>query len=268
MRFIVIILFFFLTKTCFSQGEKEFTSARNFALGGASTALVGNINSLDNQGTLGFLDTNSISLGYKNDYLLQEFNSFSLSTTHCTKLGNWGALFSRFGNTYYNQNTFGLAYGKKLNNRFGLGVRLNANSVQQNEYGNVFYPTVELGVFTKISDHLQFGAHVYNPFKTKWRAEKNSVRTNALLRLGINYSLQKAQLLLDFESNTDQNISVRTGLEYHAATWLDIRFGANFPNKQFSTGIGYRYKTTIIDFYYQWHVLLGASLGSSISYEF
>jgi hypothetical protein len=263
---LTFMLYFFNLK---SQGEKEYTSAHHFALGGATSTLSGNLNALDNQGTLSNEDSVSVSLAFKNDYFLSELSTYGLGVVYPTKSGTWGAIVTRFGNQYYSQNNLGLAYGRKLHDWFSFGMRLNYQTLQQNEYGNTKYATVEFGVLSKVSKNLSLGAHVYNPFRSKVVFEgEGYYRIGTVLRLGANYSLDQVSLLLDLESNTQSNLLLRSGLEYHVSKNIDLRLGFVFPQQQISTGFGFQLQGLDFDFYYQWHAVLGGSIGSTINYAF
>ena len=269
MKVILRLIMCFLALNGSAQGYKDYTSARHGALGGASTTLVGNLNSLDNQGTLGRVEDKNISLAFKNDFFLEELNTFGLGAILPTKVGVWGANLTRFGNQYYSQNNLGLAFGKVMFKKFNFGMRLNFNRLQQNEYGNANYVTVEMGFLTPISDNFSVGAHVYNPLRTKINtSSEQPIRLASALRIGANYSVDKVTVLLDLESNTTQNLLVKAGVEYHAHKLIDLRFGVNYPNQQISAGVGINTESFEIDFYYQQHAQLGASAGTTLTYAF
>jgi hypothetical protein len=252
-----------------AQGYKDFTSARHFALGGATSSLAGNQISLDNQGSLSKVEDKEICLSYRNEFFLSELSTFGIGAILPTKAGVFGANISRFGNLNYSQNTIGIAYGKNIFEKFNFGMRLNLNRLQQNEYGNVTYPTVELGFLSPLSENLTIAGHVYNPFRSKLITQNETYfRVASALRLGMNYSIDKVSILVDLESNTTQNLLLKSGIEYHASDVLDLRFGLNFPNQLLSAGVGFNTESLIIDFYYQTHLLLGGSAGTTLTYVF
>ena len=269
MRVAFLLTFMFYFFNLRSQGEKEYTSSQHFALGGATSTLSGTLNALDNQSALANEDSIAVSLAFKNDFFIPELSTYGLGIVYPTKSGTWGAIVTRFGNQYYSQSNLGLAYGRKLHDRFNFGMRLNYQSLQQNEYGNTAYATVEFGVLSKVSENLSLGAHVYNPFRSKIEFKNEAFyRIGTSLRLGANYSLDQVTLLLDLESNTQSNLLLRSGLECHATKNIDLRVGFVFPQQQISTGFGVQLQSFDFDFYYQWHAVLGGSTGSTISYAF
>lgn len=270
MRFSLFLSFVFLSFLISAQGEKDFVSARQFAIGGAATGLIDNISSLDHQGGLGLLDSHSVFLSFQNKFLLPELNTFACGGIFHTKQGNWGTVLNRFGNQYYNQNTLGIAYGKTFTPQFSFGLRLNYHRIQQYEYGNIGYFTTELGLLTKINKDFSIATQVYNPFRTKINIENEdeSFRIASGIKIGLNYSYENFRVLVDIANNTNQKLILSAGLEYHITKSIDLRTGFNYPNKGFSAGLGYKTKAFIFDFYYLHHLLLGASFGSTLAYEF
>lgn len=269
MKVILKLCICFFCFNLSAQGYKDYTSARHFALGGATSTLVGNQISLDNQGTLSKIEDKEICLSYRNEFFLSELNTFGIGAILPTKVGVLGASISRFGNQNYSQNTFGIAYGKEIFKKFNFGMRLNLNRLQQNEYGNVAYPSVEFGFMSPLSESFTIAGHVYNPFRTKVITQnENYFRVASAMRLGLNYSIDKVSVLVDLESNTTQNLLLKSGVEYHASKVLDLRFGLNFPNQLLSAGVGFNTENLKIDFYYQAHLQLGGSTGTTLTYVF
>lgn len=263
---LILCLFSF---SCLAVGDKDYTSARHYGLGGASTTLVGGGNSLDNQGTLGLVDTSSLSFFYGNRYFLKELSTYGLGLIKPIKSGVLGVSIIRFGSNYYSQNNIGLAFGKVLTEKFSFGLRLNYLRLQQFEYGNTGLVTAEVGMLTKVSEQLSIGAHIYNPFRVKLTTENDGeFRSESGLRVGANYQLNQVNVLIEMESNTVSELLVKTALEYQSEGALFIRAGFVYPQKQVSAGLGVTLKYFKTDLYYQYHLELGNSSGVSLSYAF
>jgi hypothetical protein len=221
-----------------------------------------------NQAALGFQDKFGLGFYYENRFMLSQTQYNHISAVIPALGGAFGVNMSYFGYNQFNEKKFGLAYGRKLGDKFALGVQMDYlhNFIADN-YGSTGLLTFEIGLIMDISDNFSIGAHVFNPIQATL-LDFNNERIEAILNVGTRWSISE-KLALNFESEAKsfEDIRLKTGIEYFINDYFVIRSGvANNPNI-FSFGVGIKYQSFIFDFASSMHQVLGFSPQFSLIYQ-
>ena len=128
----------------------------------------------------------SASLLYNNRFAMAALSSFSAATSVKTPLASFGAAFSRFGMSAYNENIVGIAVSRMFTRRFAMSVGVDYYYVEQQEVsrhkGNAL---CEVGLMYEPYDNLVIGLHSFNPFMTKIVINGKGFDISSVYSLGI-----------------------------------------------------------------------------------
>jgi len=216
--------------------------------------------SANNQAGLGFLDQPAASVYYENrlnvEGLAIQAGAFALPV-YSTVIG---LNYRYFGYSKYNEFKFGLAVGKKLGEKFALGVQMNLiNTNVAGDYANVSKLCSEAGLMYEPVENLTIGAHVFNIWQN--RKKTTSDRLPTIMRFGIAYKiLDKATFSVETEKDLRMNAIFKGGLEYGLIDNLFLRCGVSTGDTyQYAFGLGYGWKWVSIDIAFSHHKFFGYS---------
>lgn len=225
-----------------------------------------------NQAALGLLDQAGVSVFYENRWLTEGMSTqgatFAIPTE---KFGTIGVIYSRFGNSLYSQNKYGLSYGVKLAKGFYMGVGLNYHDTRLAEdYGNKGNFVAEIGIIGEITKKIRIGFHAYNLSRAVLVEDSlNNDRLPMVFRLGGMYTFsKKVQLSVEVEKDLELAPIVRMGVEYRPSKLIFIRVGFNTQPFALSIGLGFHVKGIRLDLASTIHPVLGVSPQASLTYDF
>lgn len=258
----------------FSSNAQE-----NFALGARSAGMGHATLCLDdvwanhhNQAALGFLEEAGVSAYYENRWLVSAMSVQGATAAFPT--GKWGAVgvvYSRFGNSNYNQSKYGLTYGVRLAKGFSMGVGLNYHDTRIGEgYGNKGNFVAEIGLLGQIGKKVRIGFHAYNLSRAVLVQDSlNNDRLPMIFRLGAMYTFSdKVRISLEAQKDLDLPPIVRLGVEYRPIELLYIRAGFNTQPFAPSIGLGFHFKGFRLDVASTIHPVLGVAPQGSLTYNF
>ncbi len=268
--YISIIL---LTVSCTALAQENFSlGARSAGMGHATVCLDDVWATHHNQAALGLLDEAGVSAYYENRWLTSAMSVQGAAAAFPT--GKWGAIgvvYSRFGNTNYNQSKYGLSYGVRLAKGFSMGVGLNYHDTRLGEgYGNKGNFVAEIGLLGQIGKKVRVGFHAYNLSRAVLVQDSlNNDRLPMIFRLGGMYTFsEKVLLSVEAEKDLDLPLIVRLGVEYRPVDMLFIRVGFNTQPFAPSIGLGFHFKGFRLDVASTIHPVLGVSPQGSLTYNF
>lgn len=242
---------------------------RSASLAGASVALSDFWSLQNNQAGLAFYNRFAAGAYYENRFLTKELSLKSGGVVMPVNNGVFGLKVSYFGYAQYNESKFGLAYARRLSERFAVGVQLDYLMTSiGNDYGKKGVATFEIGVLSKINDHLSLGAHVFNPINAKL-AEYGDERIPAIVRVGASYAFDdKLMATAEVEKETEFDPVARFGLEYRIIEEIYVRGGIASNPGLYAFGFGINLKNLRLDFSSSVHQVLGFSPQISMTYRF
>jgi len=268
-RSILLIVFFSFQIFLFAAHDNVPEGGRSAAMANASVALTDFWSLQNNQAGLAFYNHSAGGIYFENRYLVKEMSLKAGGCVLPVKAGVLGMNLSYFGYPKYNESKIGLAYARSFGNVLAIGVQLDylLTSISEN-YGNKGVATFEIGLLSKINDHLNIGAHIFNPIQAKL-SDYNNERIPAIIRVGAAYSFDENILLtVEAEKDTQLDPLLKCGLEYRIIKQIYIRGGISTNPGLYSFGFGLDFKKLKIDFSSSVHEVLGYSPQISIIYTF
>ena len=242
---------------------------RSAAMANASVALTDFWSLQNNQAGLAFYDQFAGAIYFENRYLVKEMSLKAGGLVMPAKAGVFGLNLTYFGYPKYNESKIGLAYARSFGSVFAVGVQLDylLTSISDN-YGKKGVATFEIGLLSKINEHLSLGAHIFNPIQAKL-TDYNNERIPAIIRLGAAYSFdEKILLSVEAEKDTKADPILKCGIEYRIIKPVYVRGGISTNPGLYSFGFGLDYKKLKIDFSSSVHNVLGYSPQISLIYTF
>ena len=242
---------------------------RSAAMAHASVALTDFWSLQNNQAGLAFYNHLAAGFYYESRYLTKELSLKSGGVILPTKSGNFGLNLSYFGYPKYNESKIGISYARSFGDVLAIGLQLDyLHTSIAEDYGSKGVATFEIGVLSKINEHLTLGAHVFNPISVKI-SDYDDERIPAIIRVGAAYSFDNNILVsVEAEKETEFDPILKLGLEYRIVEKVYVRGGiSTFPGL-YSFGFGLDFKKLKIDFSSTIHQVLGYSPQISMIYNF
>lgn len=250
-----------------AQSGYNNSGSRSNALGDASVTLTDVFSVMNNQGALGFVEQTSFGLSAQNIFGLEALNVFNGAAAIKTNSGNFGVSVNYFGDANFNQMKAGIAYGRKLGEKFGAGIQLDYVSTNVNEIDEASAITFEAGIKYSPYKKLEIGARVYNPVRAKLGESFAEEELPVLFNIGMSYlPSDKVILLIEGEQQLDADLRIKSGIEYHIIEALFLRGGYMSNPSMFTAGAGLKLKGFYFDFAAQFHQQLGLTPGIGVRY--
>jgi len=256
----IVVSNFWIT-ICQAANDNYPLGARSAGMSTASVVLTDIWSSVNNQAGLGYLKQPTAAVYYENRLnvkgLSLQAGAFSIPV-HSTVIG---VNYRYFGFTKYNESKFGLAVGKRLGEKFALGVQVDYFHTHfAGDYGNTGLLCAEIGLLCEPVEHLTVGAQLFNVTKSRQKANYDE-QVPTIMRLGIGYTIQeKATISVETEKDLRMNAIFKWGLEYSPVSDLFLRCGMSTGNLyQYSFGVGYGWKCMTADISFSHHKFFGYS---------
>jgi hypothetical protein len=264
--FILIVLF---AMNAQAGNDNSPVGGRSAAMGSASVALNDFWAVHNNQaGLAGFTD---IAAGayFENRFLMKELSRKVVAVVMPSRSGVFGLSFDNFGSSLYSENKVGLAFGRSFGSNFSAGIQLDYLNTHLSEgYGNHSAITFEAGVLAHINKNLALAAHVFNPLNVKLSKETGE-RVPSIIRLGAAYNFSEKLILTgEAEKNIDQEMQVKSGVEYRVVEQALVRAGITTNPMIYTFGCGIDLKKLKVDLSSSVHQVLGYSPQVSVCYYF
>jgi len=242
---------------------------RSASMAGASVALSDFWSLQNNQAGLAFYNRFAAGAYYENRFLTKELSLKSGGVVLPVNRGVFGFKVSYFGYSMYNESKFGLAYARRLGEKIAVGVQLDYLLTSfGNDYGSKGLATFEVGILSKINEHLTLGAHVFNPINAKL-AEYGDERIPAIIRVGASYAFDdKLMATAEVEKETEFDPVAKFGIEYRIIEEIYVRGGIASNPGLYAFGFGVNLKNLKLDFSSSVHQVLGFSPQISMTYWF
>ncbi|PID88539.1 MAG: hypothetical protein CSB03_00845 [Bacteroidia bacterium] len=254
MKKISILMFLCICSlsAVFAGNTRSNSGARAVALGQSSISFRDLWAVANNQAGIAFLKRPVLGVAYEERFRMKEMSlktvAFALPTN---RIGNFGASFTYFGDTEYNESRINLAYGRMLGEHFAMGVAFDyiGMSVEGNsESASAGTVTGELGIMAEPIENLWLSAHVYNPFGVKISEANYEEKLPTLLRFGALYHFDEDLLFVaEIEKDIDYDVRVKAGVEYTVLDKFIFRGGIATKPTEYSGGFGLRLKSFCLD---------------------
>ena len=266
----IIFLCLLLVSFRLSAGDNPPLGARTQGMGGCGAALRNDFWGVqNNQAALAELETMQFGVFYETRFLLSELGMKAFAAGLPTRFGTFGLNVNSFGYSLYGESKAGLAYARKLGERFFMGVQLDYFSTRIGEnYGSSSTIGGEIGIMAEPVKNLTIGLHLFNP--TRSRLSGNLVEhLPTIMRFGMSYKFSERVFVIgEAEKDIDYKASFRAGIEYRPMEEFYIRAGAASGPELVSMGFGVALKKFRLDVATSFHSVLGLSPSIGLQYGF
>jgi hypothetical protein len=242
---------------------------RSAAMGKTSVCLTDFWSIQNNPAGMALQDRFGFGIAYENRFLMKELSLKSAAFVAPLNFGVLGVSFNQFGYDLYNENKFGLAYARNFGNLLRIGLQLDyLNIGMPNGYDNINKVSFELGVQSSVSEKITLGAYIFNPINVK-ASKLTEERLPIIMRIGASMAFTKEFMgTCEVEKVTNDDPSLRFGLEYLLLKRFFIRTGVATDTGLFTFGLGFDIGPVMLDVSGQIHQVLGSSIQSSLIYQF
>jgi hypothetical protein len=246
------------------------TGARSLGLANSSVTVADCWGAFHNQASLAWIDRIAAGASYDNRFTMSELSTKGFVFALPLKAGTFALSGNVFGYNQYNEKKAGIAFAKKLGQKFSAGVQLNYLNTFINDdfYGSRTTFAVEAGLLAEPLKNFRIGLHVYNLSRAKL-AEYADEKIPTIFRLGASYKFsEKLWWSIEEEKDIDQKAVFKSGVEYHVAEALYLRAGMGTNPTLFSFGFGLKFSGLMLDVASTYHQVLGFSPAISLIYQF
>lgn len=269
LQMIKNLLFLF----CLLWGTSLFGQSGQALSAGARGAGMGNtgvgfqdINSIfGNQAGLASLEQTSFMAFGESRFLDFGIRSVGAAAAIPVNAGTFGLALQYFGLEEYNEQKVGLAYARKLFQKFAIGVQFDYLRLRAQDYGSRGLFTFEAGIQSQLTKKLVIGFYTYSPVRVNIIEDED---LPTIFKLGGALQVSsKLSIAAELEKDIDFPLEFHLGLEYAILKAFFLRVGVQTEPSELSVGFGYHLKEQFkFDIAATYHQFLGITPGFSISY--
>lgn len=214
-----------------------------------------------NKAALAELKNNAAGIYAERKFMLKELNQFTAAVVINSASGNFGLQARYAGFAGYNETGIGLAYARKLFEKFSIGAQMNYHAVRiGGNYGNASALSFDIGTLYHVSDKWHTGITISNPIGGKFG--KSEEKLSSVYSFGLGYETsEKLVLSVVMEKEEDQPVNIHAGLQYRFIPQLMARAGIASVTSSVWLGLGYSFRSFRIDITSAYHPQLGITPG-------
>jgi len=242
-------------------------NAAAMGMGGATVALPGFSTALANEAQLGlgeklgFFASSAIPFAISGWNVASFQGVVGIDKTSGVGLGIWHS-----GIDGYQEQRLQLAYGRRLADKFYLGVSADVLHNDAQEYGANTAATFSLSILAHALPQVWLGAKIQNPLQQKIGVDV----VPTVLRVGAIWKpTEKFFIAMETEKDLERPTQVKAGVEYHPVPMLAVRAGTRAGKVgRMTFGLGLRLKNGIsLDVGSEWHPTLGITPSAMIAWR-
>ncbi len=223
---------------------------------------------ISNVGTLSMQKTANMGIYGERRFMLAETTLYTAVVTLPTSSGNFALQADHFGYKAYNETQTGIAYALLLNEKTGIGAKINYYTVRIPSYLSISSLNFELGTVMQISDQLHTGISVYNPLNSPL-GKNTGQKIASVYKTGIGYEMSASFFTqIEIIKEKDRDVNVHAALQYKPIAQLFARAGFFTGSSSGYFGAGYLYRQLRMDISVCFHQQLGISPGLLLLYHF
>ena len=262
---LTFLLLFARLATLFAL-ENHPVGARSLALSQAFVSISDVWSTFHNQATISGTNAFSAGVFYESKYGIDELSLTAGSLVFPVSAGTFGFSFYQFGKGTYKENKVGLAFAKKLSEKFSAAVQLDYFSQRMPENSRIFgFATFEAGIVYSPTKKLFLGAHVFNPILNGIETNEGKQQSPTIFRVGGHYFFAEMVLVTaEVQKDFKNPFILKTGIEFSPVQNLALRFGVSGKPLNYTAGIGYSFGKITTDIGFGYHGNLGLTPSVSI----
>ena len=227
---------------------------------------------LFNPALTAFHENRILSIDYFNRYGLKELGTVSAGLVYPNDWLPFAVDIASFGYDAYRQTQFRLAAGKRLNERWWLGVSVQYSLLQTELCEEVpMRLSADVGFLFSPVDKLLMGVLIMD--FPSFCIEKSMIDTKEFsmyaVQIGFQWQIINSLLIVGtLETNKADVLGGNVGMEYMPFEGFRLRAGIRTTPLLPALGMGYSFSKFTLDVVASYHPILGISSGCGLSYSF
>ena len=266
--FVCLLVGMFSYVTSYGADNLRVPDVRSIGMGGN----VGTRSASFNPALLALEEEKSIRLNYFNKYLLKELGTLSGSFYYPNPFLSLGFDISAFGYEAYREMMFRFSMGKRLGNRWALGVGFHYSFLQTEVLESTKARlSVDLGLTYSPFDKLLIGVFMINMPSISLGDKTIDIEDFSyyLTQISFQWEIINNLLIVGSAGTDSERIWIgNIGLEYTLFDTFFLRAGMRTDSLSPSLGVGYLFSVFAIDAATIYHPVLGMSVGVGLSFTF
>lgn len=214
----------------------------------------------------------AVHIDYFNRYSMKELGTVHMGFIYPNALLSAGVDICSFGYDKYRESMFRLSVGKKLSEKWRVGVAVQYALLQSELFEETpMRLSTDLGALFSPVDKLLIGMLVMNVPSVALGRKNTEMKGFMSYSVQISFQWEVINTLLivgTAESNKEVTLTGSAGMEYRPFKRFHIRAGIQATPLLPTFGIGYRFSRFTVDVAAVCHPLLGISTGLGLKYTF
>ncbi len=189
--------------------------------------------------------TYGFDIGFQRKFNVEDLSTINIGGFRKLNSSALGISYAQFGNKYFLQHRVDFIYSRLLTKSLMIGTRISGIRYDLKEFGNSNNISVDLGVSYHINKSILLGCSMINPFSFK---EDEDYFIPTAIALGVRYTpWSNLNFLVEIEQQLEQDINVKTAVNYKLNSVFETFVGANLEDESFNFGLRFRFN--------QFHIL-------------
>jgi hypothetical protein len=259
----LLYLFLISSDEVFPQLADTYPLNRYNSVGGYSKNFNDPYSFSGNEASLATLEAGNVAVYHETKYILKELNFSSVVLSFATSAGGVAIVIDHSGNKHFNISSFGIAYGKKLNDFISLGAQFKYHLYKIEGYGSEPSVQTVLALKLKLSDAVQTGFQIIH-------ASSPGIPLQLPLRYctGIGYDLsEQLYLYADIVKLSGQPVDITIATLYALNRQCLVTAGIlTSPGSPFIS-VAYRVKSNTSKFSLNYNPQLGFTPSLMVSFH-
>jgi hypothetical protein len=210
--------------------------------------------------------TPTLAMSCAKRFVATDLSEQTIAMIAPTSKGVMGIFCERYGNSDYNEATFGSTFTKKFGDDFALGLKLNFHQLKIADYGTTIGFSTAVGMSYQLNKNIHLGLYIDNPIFQRYATAVTNIAIESMICFGLGYQVSDRVLTAMKVAKTIGNrIDLGIGIDYQLAAAFSLRGGCTTSPFTRRFGVGYRYKKLSVDFAFTSHPYLAytAQIGTA-----
>jgi hypothetical protein len=226
----------------------------------------------NNPANLARIANHQVGINHQQLFLNSGLSQSSVAAAYKHKFATYGMGLNVWGYPYFKTNQINAAAGKKLNDKWTIGINLAYTTFNfgDNYYGKQRYLKSGIGTTIQLPKHIKIGIYIQNIHRPKV-LETPKERDETFIKAGITYKPnEQVEVAAEAVQQLNRRLVLRVGMEYlyKEKNCFSIGISDNSTYGQFSFGFGQKLKRIHWHTSSAWHPLLGFSPQLGVNYVF
>lgn len=211
----------------------------------------------------------SAGISYRQVMGLSELSTKSAFATLPTRWGIPSVTYAHYGFSDYNEQTIGLAYGRRLGKGLSIGVKadylFSSVAKQSGSRQTVFF---EAGLLVNLPAGITVGAHAYNPGDVAQLSAPEALFVDEKYSFALAWQPDNFFTLSAQTERRKDGWHFAAGGTYTYAEFLTLSCGVKSRTNTFHAGVGVNTHFGELDIIYNTHPKIGNTIGVCLNAKF